>query len=136
MGRESWSNGHRRRITIERSWVWIPAPDARWLIFLFCFWIIRAKAVHFLFIFLLFTLWLQIWYKIWLKIEKGLMVCLELQLQNRSHRRIHWALPVSFSTFSYIKIVSEFKKTKNKRKEGQLKTIRSRGQFNSKEQTK
>ena len=67
------------------------------------------------------------------------MVCLELQLQNRSHRRIHWALPVSFSTFSYIKIVSEFKKTKNKRKEawaGQLKTIRSRGQFNSKEQTK
>ena len=30
VGQEPWSSGYGRRLTFQRSWVWIPAPDTGW----------------------------------------------------------------------------------------------------------
>ena len=35
-GREPWSSGYGKRLTFQRSWVWILAPYTGWTFFLMC----------------------------------------------------------------------------------------------------
>ena len=47
-GREPWSSGNGKRLTFQRSWVWIPAPFTGWTFFQHIF-VVRIVKMFFFF---------------------------------------------------------------------------------------